>query len=213
MYGDDEAGGASLTEILGDLLDGDESEGEFVGDDESGASDADVLGAILRKHKASGTKTAMARDLLAAPRAGRRRPAIRPAPRNAREYILGLESTAVTGYSSANITSSPRSSSAPSASWSLEHRCRLPDHRHQGRQELAARPRRRPAGGHVHRACVRRPPQDGHCPDLDGRDGHRDHHNPKARNFTRTRRPGRRVAEAGPQPREPGSTARLPRRT
>ena len=108
MYGDDESGGASLTEILGDLLDGDESEGEFVGDDESGASDADVLGSILRKHKSGNAqKTAMARDLL------RRRvqsgTLMRSvSPRSSREYALGLGSTSVPGNASANINVQPQ---------------------------------------------------------------------------------------------------------
>lgn len=108
MYGDDESGNASLTEILGDLLDGDDESGEFVGDDESGASDADVLGAILRRNKSgSAQKTAMARDLL------RRRvqsgTLMRSvSPRSSREYALGLGSTSVPGSASANINVQPQ---------------------------------------------------------------------------------------------------------
>jgi len=105
MYGDDESGNANLTEILGDLLDGDDESGDFVGDDESG--DADILGAILRKSKSSGTKTAMARDLL------RRRvqsgTLMRSvSPRSSREYALGLGSTSVPGNASANINVQPQ---------------------------------------------------------------------------------------------------------
>jgi hypothetical protein len=103
MYGDDESG-FETTEILGDLLDGDDESGEFVGDDESGD---DILGAVLRKHKANKSKTAMARDLM------RRRVAAGTllrsvSPRSSREYALGLGSTSVAGNSSANINVQPQ---------------------------------------------------------------------------------------------------------
>jgi len=103
MYGDDEAG-FSTTEILGDLLDGDDEAGEFVGDDESGD---DVLGAVLRKHKANANKTAMARDLLRRRvQAGTLMRSV--SPRSSREYALGLGSTSVPGNSSANINVQPQ---------------------------------------------------------------------------------------------------------
>jgi hypothetical protein len=104
MYGDDESGNSSLTEILGDLLDGDDESGEFVGDDESGD---DILGAILRKKSSSGTKTAMARDLLRRRvQAGTLMRSV--SPRSSREYALGLGSTSVPGSASANINVQPQ---------------------------------------------------------------------------------------------------------
>jgi hypothetical protein len=112
MYGEleDEASGLDRSEILGDLLDGeeeiegdDEVEGEeFVGDD-------DILGAILRRKKGRKgvSKSALRRDLL------RRRvnsgTLLRSvAPRSSREYALGLGSTSVAGNSSANINVQPQ---------------------------------------------------------------------------------------------------------
>jgi len=120
MYGDlldgDDTSGYEYTEILGDgsdgddilgdLLDGDDSLGAFVGDGSDGADDA-AIGAAVRKKRTNARKQAMARDLM------RRRVAsgalLRSvAPRNAREYALGLGSTSVAGTSSANINVQPQ---------------------------------------------------------------------------------------------------------
>ena len=120
MYGDlldgDDTSGYEYTEILGDgsdgddilgdLLDGDDSLGAFVGDGSDGADDA-AIGAAVRKKRTNARKQAMARDLM------RRRVAsgalLRSvAPRNVREYALGLGSTSVAGTSSANINVQPQ---------------------------------------------------------------------------------------------------------
>ncbi len=104
MYGDDESGFETTTEILGDLLDGDDESGEFVGDDESGD---DILGAVLRKKKGNAQKTAMARDLLRRRvQAGTLLRSV--SPRSSREYALGLGSTSVGGNNSANINVQPQ---------------------------------------------------------------------------------------------------------
>ena len=126
MYGDlldgDDSSGYEYTEIMGDGSDGDDilgdllgdgSDGEFVGDGSDGSqawgeSGDDILGAVVRaKKKRNARKQAMARDLMA------RRVAsgalLRSvAPRNAREYALGLGSTSVGGNSSANINVQPQ---------------------------------------------------------------------------------------------------------
>ena len=103
LEGDDS--GYEYTEILGDESDGDilgELLGEVDGDD-SGA----FIGAASAKTRQNAQKRAMARDLL------RRRvnsgALLRSvAPRNAREYALGLGSTSVSGNSSANINVQPQ---------------------------------------------------------------------------------------------------------
>jgi hypothetical protein len=122
MYGDlldgDDSSGYEYTEIMGDGSDGDDAlgdllDGEFVGDGSDGSqawgeSGDDILGAVVRaKKKRNARKQAMARDLMA------RRVAsgalLRSvAPRNAREYALGLGSTSVAGTSSANINVQPQ---------------------------------------------------------------------------------------------------------
>lgn len=111
MYGDiegDELAGLDRSEILGDLLDGDDALGAFVGDDSGDDSGDDVLGAVLKQHSRNkAQKQAMARDLL------RRRVAAGTllrsvAPRSSREYALGLGSTTVAGNSSANINVQPQ---------------------------------------------------------------------------------------------------------
>ena len=129
MYGDlldgDDSSGFEYTEIMGDGSDGDilgellgevdgDSSGAFVGDG-SGSSawgdvlgKDDILGAVVRKKRQQNArKQALARDLMA------RRVAsgalLRSvAPRNAREYALGLGSTSVAGASSANINVQPQ---------------------------------------------------------------------------------------------------------
>lgn len=110
MYGDDSLG-FEYTEILGDdslgdLLDGDDTLGAFVGD-EFVAGDDDSMGALLRHKKANPRKQAAAaalmRKRIAAGALLRSVP-----PRNAREYALGLGSTSVAGSSSANINVQPQ---------------------------------------------------------------------------------------------------------
>lgn len=109
MYGDDDnLGAGDLVEILGD----DES-GEFVGDDESGddilgdlLDGDDSLGAVVRRKK-NNRKAQMARALLS--RRAQAGALLRTVPpRNAREYALGLGSTSVAGTSSANINVQPQ---------------------------------------------------------------------------------------------------------
>ncbi len=116
MYGDSSDG----DDILGALLDGDDSSGfeyaeimgkdddalgEFVGDESSGD---DILGAVLTARRSKNAKKrALANAIL------RRRvqdgAVLRSVPpRNAREYALGLGSTSVTGNSSANINVQPQ---------------------------------------------------------------------------------------------------------
>jgi len=109
LEGDDSLGNAALTEILGDLFDGDDESGKeaFVGDDSGDDSGDDILGAILSKKRGNAKKAAMARDLL------RRRVAAGTllrsvSPRSSREYALGLGSTTVAGNSSANINVQPQ---------------------------------------------------------------------------------------------------------
>ena len=107
-YGDD---------ILGDLLDGDESgfEGltEIVGDDSGDDSGAqfvgemdgdDNLGAASRRHaRSKQAKADMMRKRIAAGALLRTLP-----PRSAREFVIGLGSTALPGLSSANISVQPQ---------------------------------------------------------------------------------------------------------
>ena len=104
-------------DILGDLLDGDESgfEGltEIVGDDsgdESGAQfvgemDGDSsMGAASKRHARSNqAKSDMLRKRIAAGALLRTLP-----PRSAREFVIGLGSTALPGLSSANISVQPQ---------------------------------------------------------------------------------------------------------
>ena len=107
-YGDD---------ILGDLLDGDESgfEGltEIVGDDSGDDSGAqfvgemdgdDTLGAASkRRGRSQQAKNDMMRKRIAAGALLRTLP-----PRSAREFVIGLGSTALPGLSSANISVQPQ---------------------------------------------------------------------------------------------------------
>ena len=99
LAGDDNSG-YEYTEIMGS--DGDDS-GAFVGD---GSDGDDSLGAAIVRRKKN-KNNAMAQALL------RRRvqngAVLRSvAPRNAREYALGLGSTSVAGNSSANINVQPQ---------------------------------------------------------------------------------------------------------
>jgi hypothetical protein len=111
LYGDidgDESAGLSRSEILGDLLEGDDAGledilGAFIGDD----SGDDSMGAVKRHKQQSADKRAMLRDLL------RRRvdsgTLVRSVqPRSSREYALGLGLTTVAGNSSANINVQPQ---------------------------------------------------------------------------------------------------------
>ena len=108
-YGDD---------ILGDLLDGDESgfEGltEIVGDDSGDDSGAQFVGemdgddssmgaASKRRGRSNQAKADMLRKRIAAGALLRTLP-----PRSAREFVIGLGSTALPGLSSANISVQPQ---------------------------------------------------------------------------------------------------------
>jgi hypothetical protein len=119
-----------VPEMYGDLLDGDDSLGfeytELLGDDEAGSvawgagdptrfipsssgafvGDDDIVGAFLRR-KQNAQQAAAAQALM------RKRVAAGAllrgvAPRNSREYALGLGSTSVSGNSSANINVQPQ---------------------------------------------------------------------------------------------------------
>ena len=104
ISGDDQGDDSGIDSTLGDLLsglEGDDSNGTFVGDDYSG------MGASKAAKQRNAQKRAMARELL------RRRvnsgALLRSvAPRNSREYALGLGSTSVAGLSSANINVQPQ---------------------------------------------------------------------------------------------------------
>jgi len=105
----EESSGLDRSEILGDLLDGDDEAGlEFIGDDEAGDdSGEDILGAILKRAKKSKKNQALMSALM------RRRAAagtlVRDVkPRSSREYALGLGSTSVPGNSSVNINVQPQ---------------------------------------------------------------------------------------------------------
>jgi hypothetical protein len=121
MYGDSSEG----DDILGEILDGDDSSGfEYAeimggggddilgdligdGDDSLGASDAAIGAAVRKRRSRNAKKNALASALM------RRRvqdgAVLRSVPpRNAREYALGLGSTSVTGNSSANINVQPQ---------------------------------------------------------------------------------------------------------
>ena len=109
MYGDD---------ALGNLLDGDDSLGydgltEIISGDESGDDSGDDsgaqfigddnLGATARKQRSNAVKQAMQRKRIAAGALLRNLP-----PRSAREFVIGLGSTALPGLSSANIAVQPQ---------------------------------------------------------------------------------------------------------
>ena len=122
MYGDDSLGfstteivgdDSGADDILGDLLDGDDSLGddslgddilgaEFVGDDAMGA-------AVRRRSRARGNLSKQQVAQALARRRIQSGAVLRSvAPRNAREYALGLGSTTVAGNSSANINVQPQ---------------------------------------------------------------------------------------------------------
>lgn len=107
LDGDDSAG-FEYSEIMGG---GDDILGELIGDGSDGdgidgVSDA-VIGAAVRRKRRNAKKSSLANALM------RRRvqdgAVLRSVPpRNAREYALGLGSTSVTGNSSANINVQPQ---------------------------------------------------------------------------------------------------------
>jgi hypothetical protein len=108
MYGDealgqllegDDSGFEGLTEIIGDDEAGDDAGAQFVGDD----SGDDIIGAAKRKAKSAAAKQAMLRRRVAAGALLRTLP-----PRSAREFVIGLGSTAIPGLSSANINVQPQ---------------------------------------------------------------------------------------------------------
>jgi hypothetical protein len=119
MYG--EVDGSDGDDILGALLDGDDTSGfeyaeimgsdgddagAFVGDGSDGSDGDDTLGAAVRRRR-NRKQNAMAQALMQ--RRVRNGAILRSvAPRNAREYALGLGSTSVGGNSSANINVQPQ---------------------------------------------------------------------------------------------------------
>lgn len=110
LDGDDSLGsGLERSEILGDESLGDDSGLEFVGDD-SGDDllGEDVLGALLRKKQLASKKNQALANALARRRANAGTLVRDVRPRSSREYALGLGSTTVTGQSSANINVQPQ---------------------------------------------------------------------------------------------------------
>jgi hypothetical protein len=97
LLGDD-SGFEGLTEIIGDDESGDDSGAQFVGD-----IDGDMMGAAKRKARSNAAKQAMMRRRVAAGALLRTLP-----PRSAREFVIGLGSTAIPGLSSANINVQPQ---------------------------------------------------------------------------------------------------------
>ena len=89
------------TEILGDDS-GDDSGAQFIGDGTDGSDDS--LGAARKRHARSNqAKQDMLRKRIAAGALLRTLP-----PRSAREFVIGLGSTALPGLSSANISVQPQ---------------------------------------------------------------------------------------------------------
>ena len=92
----DDSGYEGTTEIVGD------DAGEaFVGDDSNG--DDSSMGASKRHARANATKQALMRKRVSAGAMLRTLP-----PRSAREFVIGLGSTALPGLSSANIAVQPQ---------------------------------------------------------------------------------------------------------
>jgi hypothetical protein len=100
LDGDDNSGYEGMTEIVGDDNSGDDSGddagAQFVGDDSS-------MGASKRQARANATKQALMRKRVQAGAMLRTLP-----PRSAREFVIGLGSTALPGLSSANIAVQPQ---------------------------------------------------------------------------------------------------------
>ena len=94
----DSSGWDGMTEIVGDDESGDDSGAEFVGDDDSS------MGASKKRHaRATAAKQALMRKRVQAGALLRNLP-----PRSAREFVIGLGSTALPGLSSANISVQPQ---------------------------------------------------------------------------------------------------------
>ena len=100
LDGDESMGYDGMTEIIS----GDDSFGDDSGDD-SGAQfiGDDNLGASKRSARSNAVKQAMQRKRIAAGALLRNLP-----PRSAREFVIGLGSTALPGLSSANIAVQPQ---------------------------------------------------------------------------------------------------------
>ena len=100
LDGDDNSGYEGMTEIVGDDNSGDDSGddagAQFVGDDSS-------MGASKRQARANATKQALMRKRVQAGAMLRTLP-----PRSAREFVIGLGSTALPSLSSANIAVQPQ---------------------------------------------------------------------------------------------------------
>jgi hypothetical protein len=95
LDGDESMGWDGFTEIISGDDSGDDSGAEFVGDDN--------LGASKRQARSNAVKQAMQQKRIAAGALLRNLP-----PRSAREFVIGLGSTALPGLSSANIAVQPQ---------------------------------------------------------------------------------------------------------
>ena len=95
----DDSGFEGLTEILGDDS-GDDAGAQFIGD----VDGDDAMGAAAKRHaRSKQAKSDMLRKRIAAGALLRTLP-----PRSAREFVIGLGSTALPGLSSANISVQPQ---------------------------------------------------------------------------------------------------------
>ena len=95
----DDSGFEGLTEILGDDS-GDDAGAQFIGD----VDGDDAMGAAAKRHaRSKQAKSDMLRKRIAAGALLRSLP-----PRSAREFVIGLGSTALPGLSSANISVQPQ---------------------------------------------------------------------------------------------------------
>ena len=95
----DDSGFEGLTEILGDDS-GDDAGAQFIGD----VDGDDAMGAAAKRHaRSKQAKSDMLRKRIAAGALLRTLP-----PRSSREFVIGLGSTALPGLSSANISVQPQ---------------------------------------------------------------------------------------------------------
>jgi len=113
-YGDDilgdESGFEGLTEIIGDDSGADfigELEGDLVDGDEFVAGD-DMIGASKRQGQQRQQRQAMAKQAMLRKRVAAGALLRTLPPRSAREFVIGLGSTALLGLSSANISVQPQ---------------------------------------------------------------------------------------------------------
>ena len=168
LDGDESTGYDGLTEIIS----GDDGFGDDSGDD-SGAQfigDDNLLGASKRQARSNSVKQAMQRKRIAAGALLRNLP-----PRSAREFVIGLGSTALPGLSSANIAVQPQVIFRP-------ERIVIPSNLAAdflitdvkvGKNSQLVSPGRDPCG-RVRRERVRRAPEDGYRSDRSVHHGLRD---------------------------------------